>query len=128
DCEVDTSGGEPLETRMVSGRIVTELGSAVEEVAVKVVPESGSALHVKTSANGHFQFSVDHGSKVSVIPYKNIGFSDGVSTADLIDIQRHILQKKALESQYMKIAADVNGNGRIDGLDVLDLRQLILNP
>lgn len=120
----DTSG----DVSLISGHIMTELESAVKGVEVRAVLGQGSPLQVETPETGDFRLSINNGSQVSIIPGKNTGFSNGVSTADLIDIQRHVLQKKALDSKYKMIAADVNGNGRIEGLDVLELRKLVLNP
>src|SRR5690625_7331955 len=65
---------------------------------------------------------------MSLIPEKNHGFSEGITTRDLILIQRHILGKETLDSPYQRIAADVNGDGSINAFDLLELRQLVLNP
>ena len=127
-CNVNTSTDTTGDVSLISGHIMTELNSAVKGVEVKAVLGQGSPLQVVTPESGDFSFSINNGSQVSIIPGKNTGFSNGVSTADLIDIQRHVLQKKALDSKYKMIAADVNGNGRIEGLDVLELRKLVLNP
>ncbi len=50
----------------------------------------------------------------------------GVSTLDLVLIQRHILGILPLESAYRVIAADVNGSRSITGADLASLRRLIL--
>ena len=95
---------------------------------MKAVLGSGSPLTTVTGGEGAYSFSINNGSQVSLVPSKNTGYANGVSTQDLIDIQRHVLQKKALDSKYKKIAADVNANGAIDGLDVLELRKLVMQP
>ncbi|MBY5956811.1 T9SS type A sorting domain-containing protein [Membranicola marinus] len=126
-CEVDGGSGSG-DVSLITGHIMTELNSPVKGIDVKAVLGSGSPLEVSTSEDGSFSLTVDQGSSVSIVPYKNTDFSAGVSTADLIDMQRHILQKKRLDSKYQRIAADVNGNGLIDGLDLLELRKVVLNP
>src|SRR5690606_16936355 len=95
---------------------------------VKAILNQGVPFAVRTSNLGEYSLEVQDGVSVRVVPRKNTGDSEGLSTADLIDMQRHILQKKSLESKYQRIAADVNGNGRIEGLDVLELRRLVLDP
>jgi len=51
---------------------------------------------------------------------------DGVSTLDLVLIQRHMLGMTELDSPYKLIAADVNGNESISAADLLQLRKMIL--
>jgi len=125
---VDTTGNDTTDVSLVAGVIQTEIGDAVQAVEMKAVLGSGSPLTTVTGGEGTYNFSISNGSQVSLVPGKNTGFANGVSTQDLIDIQRHVLQKKALDSKYQKIAADVNGNGAIDGLDVLELRKLVMKP
>jgi hypothetical protein len=50
----------------------------------------------------------------------------GISTLDLIFIQKHLLGLNVLDNAYELIAADVNGSGSISAADLLDLRKLIL--
>ena len=64
--------------------------------------------------------------KVTVTPKKDIGADNGVSTLDLVKIQKHILGKAALENEMREIAADANVDGKINGLDLLEIRKLIL--
>ena len=59
-------------------------------------------------------------------PKKNIGYDNGVSTLDLVKIQKHILGKSPLESEMREVAADVNNDGKVSALDLLDIRKLIL--
>ncbi len=51
---------------------------------------------------------------------------EGVSTLDLVLIQRHILQLKEFDNPYSVIAADVNNSKSISGADLIVLRKLIL--
>jgi len=50
----------------------------------------------------------------------------GISSKDLIDIQRHILGLKRFESDCRLSAADVNRDGQINGIDLVETRKLIL--
>ena len=51
---------------------------------------------------------------------------NGVSTLDLVLIQKHILGLQTLESSYDIIAGDINGDARLTATDLVDLRMLIL--
>jgi Dockerin type I domain len=50
----------------------------------------------------------------------------GVTTLDISLISRHILDIDKLKTPYSIIAADVNGNGEVDGADMIILRNFIL--
>ena len=62
-----------------------------------------------------------------VIPSKNDDILNGVSTLDLIQIQKHILNTKPFGSPYQYIAADINRSGSVTTLDMIQLRKVILN-
>lgn len=51
---------------------------------------------------------------------------NGISTLDLVLIQRHILGMQLMQSELMRIAADVNGDKYISVYDIVLLRKLIL--
>ncbi len=62
---------------------------------------------------------------VSVMPIKEDGPVNGVTTFDLVKIHRHILAVEPL-STFEIIAADVNKSNSVTLYDILELRQLIL--
>jgi hypothetical protein len=64
-------------------------------------------------------------STVSVTPNKDDYQTNGVTTFDLVKIQRHILAVEPL-STYEIIAADANKSNSVTLYDVLELRNLIL--
>ncbi|MDX2068481.1 MAG: hypothetical protein SFV55_08650 [Haliscomenobacter sp.] len=61
-----------------------------------------------------------------ITPSKTSDPLNGVSTFDLIQIQRHILNIKTFDSPYQYIAADINRSGTITTLDLIQLRKVIL--
>jgi hypothetical protein len=61
-----------------------------------------------------------------LIPARNDNPLEGVSTLDLIYIQRHILKTEELNSPYKIIAADVNKDGKITAADMVQLRKVLL--
>ena len=62
----------------------------------------------------------------SIQPNLNEDYHDGVSTLDLVLIQRHLLEINKLENPYKVIAADINNSESITAADLLQLRKLIL--
>ncbi len=59
-------------------------------------------------------------------PYRNDDHLNGVSTLDIVKIQKHILGLEVLTSPYQLIAADVNQDCQINGQDLIQIRRLIL--
>ncbi|MFN8332421.1 MAG: hypothetical protein U0T81_14595 [Saprospiraceae bacterium] len=51
---------------------------------------------------------------------------NGVTTADIVAIQKHILGKELLNSLYRIIAADVNNTKTVTSADIAAIRKLIL--
>lgn len=86
----------------------------------------GSAL-VYSDNQGVFSFkNIASNTDYSIGIEKNYSFLNGVSTADIAVIQKHILGKQALGTAYKIIAADINNNGNVTSADIAELRKLIL--
>ena len=108
----------------VSGHIATEANEMLEDAGVDLV---GSEFHQVTGKNGAFTFgNMPTGGQYFVTPAKNDDPINGVSTFDLVMIQRHILDLESLTSPYKLIAADANKDGKLTASDLTDIRKLIL--
>jgi hypothetical protein len=112
-------------TGSVAGVIRTESNQPVEGVTVSLSgPTSNTA---STPESGTYSFSqLTLGGDYTVTPVLDANYLNGVSTFDLVLIQRHILGVQPLGSPYKMIAADVNNSRTITTLDVIQLRRLIL--
>ncbi|TVR82148.1 MAG: HYR domain-containing protein, partial [Saprospirales bacterium] len=108
----------------IGGLIATEYGFGIEGVDVNVTGDVVTTL--ETDADGNYDASVLLGSDVTLTPYKNDNHSQGVSTMDLISIQRHLLLIQALDSPYKLIAADVSNDGVLSTFDLVILQALII--
>ncbi|HMQ47351.1 MAG TPA: peroxidase family protein [Saprospiraceae bacterium] len=113
-------------TADVDGLIYTETGVPVPNATVQVLTAS-DPFDLISSSEGSFYF-IDLPScdvqEVSV--NRNDDVTNGVSTADLLLIQQHILGVATLDSPYKWIAADANRSGAISALDQIVLRKAIL--
>ena len=65
--------------------------------------------------------------KISIKPVLDLAPREGLSTADIVLIQKHILNVTQLTEPWKLIAADANNNGSISVADVVDIRKLILS-
>jgi len=108
----------------VTGRIETELENVIEDVDVQL---EGSPFSTNTDVSGNYAFpSMAPGGNYVINPFSDEDPLAGISTIDLLMIQRHILGIETLDSPYKIIAADINNNSTIDGTDLVELRKLIL--
>ncbi len=62
----------------------------------------------------------------TITPNKDNDQINGLSTYDLVRIERHILGHQALETPYKLIAADANNSRSITTFDIVELRKLLL--
>ena len=109
--------------RDISGAILTESGAPVEAVTVNVT----SMVPVLTTGTGSFLFDqLVAGNTYRVTPEKVQNVTNGVSTHDLVIMNKHILGLELINSPYKLIAADVNRDGKISTSDMVDLRKAIL--
>ena len=112
----------------IEGHILTEDGQAVQQVETQIMSNMpGYPAHEMTDGEGTYAFMVNPMNQNYVINgEKNDDYLNGISTLDLVVIQRHILGISPLDSPYKMIAADVNNDNRINGIDLVELRKLIL--
>lgn len=117
--------GNTLNGGSVSGFIFTEDQKKVRDAQVDLF---GSGFGgVMTQNTGQYAFpNMPFGGAYEVAPAKDDEHMNGISTRDLIFIQRHLLGKEDLGTPYKMIAADVDGNADITVADIVELRRLIL--
>ena len=123
----DNSGFCPpnIQNAKVEGEVMTEVQDRVENVRVEVM--NSGRNEVMTNTEGKYAFDqLKSGQTYEVVARKTDGWLNGVTTADIVKIQRHILGLEPLSTAYKMIAADVNRSGEITAKDVSELRRLIL--
>ena len=108
----------------IKGDIYTEIYDEIEDVHVDLgIP----ILIDSTQNNGEYSFeNMPVGGSYTLTPHKNNDFLNGVTTLDLVLIQRHILALERLDSPYKLIAADIDRSNQITARDLIELRKLIL--
>ena len=112
----------------ISGSIKTEQGISVENITTEILSDLSNYPKYGVSNNeGLYSFeALTANSDYLVNAYSNEDYLNGVSTLDLVLIQRHILGLQHFDSPYKMIAADVNNDFDITALDLINLRKLIL--
>ena len=76
-----------------------------------------------------YLFPVFSGGSYTITASKNgeLNKSKGLSTLDLLTIQRHVVMLDTITNPYLKVAADVNQNGGISTFDALIAQRTILS-
>lgn len=112
----------------ISGSVKTEKGVAIANTRVQVLGSSGVTITTLTDDLGNF--SIDNlpiGETYEVGAGKADLYTNGLSTLDMIRVQKHVLNLEPLSTPYQLIAADVNNSGTISTLDLIQMRKVILN-
>jgi subtilisin-like proprotein convertase family protein len=111
-------------TGSIYGKVKTELDADVEDVKITL---SGTNAETMSAPNGWFNFPpMPPGGSYAVVPEKDDKALNGVSTYDILLIQKHLLGIKTINSPYCLIAADVNKTGTISVADIITLRKTLL--
>ena len=113
-------------TSRISGSLNTETGKAVEGAMVTKIAsvDVGSMM---TDQTGVYYFDQNiTGADYAITAERNGDYLNGVSTLDLVMIQQHVLGITSLNSGYKLVAADVNNDLSVSGVDLIELRKLIL--
>ena len=113
-------------TASIAGQLATESGEVVAHSEVHLMDGSTMVDDVMTGTNGAYAFEDIPGGKYVVEPYKNDDVLNGVSTLDLIRIQKHLLGLVPFSSPFQYIAADVNNSAHVSAVDILALRKVLL--
>jgi len=119
------NGGNGSQNATVSGLIQTSEGKNIEQVEVKIDNPNMPALF--TGFDGFFNFiGLGTNQEYTITPKKDVADDNGISTYDMVLLQRHILGITELDSPYKIMAADVNSSGGVSTADIVEMRKLIL--
>lgn len=112
----------------IGGYVSTEDNKKVDNVSVAMEDmTSHESIVSNTTSTGEYQFGgMAAGNQYELSPKKTGDYMNGVSTLDLVMIQRHILGISKFTSPYKVIAADVNNSESVTASDLVALRKLIL--
>jgi large repetitive protein len=121
-----TQASTPSGNCQINGIIRTENNVPIANVGVAL---SGSSNQTTTTnAAGEYCFNnVPLNQSVTVTPTRNDNFKNGLTSADLLLIQKHILNQQKLNSPYKIIAADANKSNSVLSSDILVIQRVILN-
>ncbi len=119
---------ETTSSGLINGKVFLENGiPVINKMAFLEDMNMSSIRENETTELGEYSFD-----DINVLHEYKLEFEssgkvlDGISTLDLIAIQKHILSTEILDSPYKIIAADIDHSFSITATDLLYLRKLIL--
>lgn len=111
-------------TAALEGKVTMINGKSIPNVILSAIGEE--QYQKQTGKAGDFAFDNMLPGLYKIFPYKNDDPTLGVSTSDLIAIQKHILGIERFERMDQFVAGDVNKDDDITSIDLIELRKLIL--
>jgi hypothetical protein len=123
DNGINACSDDPYTMATIAGEIKNEAGDMVENVLIDLNTSTTSI----TKADGQYAFKeniMDETYEIRAERTDNV--INGVTALDLVLIQRHILGLRVIDSPYKLIAADINDDEFVSGLDQVHLRRLLL--
>jgi len=110
----------------IAGTIQTETKEPVEHVRVNIYG-GPVQMNYQTGVKGTYHFEgLPSKSNYSIKSSRDDQPMNGISTLDLVLIQKHILGIELLDSPYKILAADIDNDKQITAIDLVELRKLIL--
>jgi len=107
----------------IAGQIRTEDNDMIEETQVVL----NRSKNVMTGLDGAYMFSANTMyDDYAVTSVKEDSYLNGVTSLDLVLMQRHILGISTLNSPYKVIAADINSDKQVSSIDIIQLQKLLL--
>ncbi len=127
-CPDNITGGGTTSLAMVAGSLANESNNMVQDAMIAISGNmSGMPKYYVTNVDGKYAFnSLPKDEDYNIEASKNDDPLNGVTTQDIVLIQKHILGIQPLSSAYKVIAADVNNSESITARDISDIRKLIL--
>ena len=129
----DSPGGACQDTSAIpglvsiKGNLATVEKEPVENVEIRMLTNGNNLVLKLTGPDGLYHFpDVQANSAIQISARREDNPMNGVSTLDLLLIEKHIKGERPFTSPYKMIAADVDKNKEVNVLDLIELRKLIL--
>lgn len=111
----------------IAGLVSANKSELLKNAMIDVLQSQTTVTQMLTLDQGDFSFAdIPEGLDYTIRPTKNDDVLNGLSTADIVLIQKHILGKEVFDNPYKYIAADLNNSKSITSADIAELRKLIL--
>lgn len=129
DIAVYATCGIADESATVTGMISSNFGEALENVAVSVMNQTMTLSATSSNEAGLFKLnqddSIDEDAEIA-FRYQTTEMNTKINVVDLIRLYYHLIGSWIITDTAELLAADVNGDNRINALDFVELQNRIL--
>ncbi len=124
----DACPDQPGARAMIAGDIINHSDNGLMNIGVNIKNmDSNESSITHTNQDGHFEYiNAQYYGEYAVEPTSNDDLLNGVSTLDLVLIQRHILGINKIDGPTNLISADINADNKVTAADLVALRKAIL--
>ena len=117
---------DDIGTLTVGGALENVDGNAIKNVDLIATNAIGIEFQSATSTATGYAFDLLPNMNYTISADKDTDPLNGITVIDIVLIQRHILAITSFDTPYKTIAADVDNNEKINGLDIIQIRKLLL--
>ncbi len=111
----------------LSGQVQSLNGFANKDAMVLVEDSENINYQLTTDENGLYELVDNSFSDFATVTIEDYNSSSyGITALDILFIRKHILGIQPLETNAKWIAADVDNNQKINGIDIIQIRKLLL--
>ncbi len=123
----DNNSTDFCNTGTLDGGILGNISTSEEVDMEQVIVTINGIENTATSEDGEYAFEgLVYGDFYTVTPEKEDDPLNGITVADILTIQKHILGTQIMTDPYKILAADVNQSESVSGTDILIIRKLLL--
>ena len=118
----------PIPAASIAGTVKNDRSLDVSNVVVSAMLNGAIVSSATTTSSGNFSLTtgITAGNNYVLRADKTDAVLNGVTTLDIALMSKHILDIQPLTTPYRIIAGDVNRDGELSGLDMLQTRRVIL--
>ncbi len=110
---------------LLYGFIQTQDNEPIKDVTVTLSNSGGFLEETLTDQNGFYELNNYYDDEL-ITPEKDVNPLNGVTTFDLVLLQKHVLFIEQFDSPYKYIAADANNSGSVTIFDAVVIKKVIL--
>ena len=122
----DACDGGVIDEGDIYGSITTKDNFWLEGAEVSAMDKENQMSYSSSSANGYAFDDLEAFQSYIVSAEKDGDDMNGVSTYDVILLNRHVLKLEVFDEVESYIAGDINNDDQITAIDILELRKLII--
>ena len=116
-----------IENGKIAGVIYTETNTPIPNAQVIIIGDNGFSASTVSDLQGNYTFSgLATGRNYILDLTKSSSIINGLTTFDLLQVQKHILNRETLKSPFKMLAADVNNSGTISTSDLILIKRALL--